>query len=254
MFPYLSSIRRSAPAGELSQFSALAVANQYRVPYDLTLRHVPRGARVLDWGCGDGHYSYFLLEAGYDVVSYSLQHRPQVLASLAPELAQRSQYVQGNLSEPTQLPFPAASFDAVFSVGVLEHVREMGGTEPASLAEIRRVLRPGGLFLCFHLPNRYSYIEALARTVRGQRPTDPDHDHFHRYRFSPADAKDLFQRAGFTIVTTGRYAFLPRNMLARLPQSVSDSPFFTVLVNRIDDSLINAFNALCQNLFVVARA
>ncbi len=40
----------------------------------------------------------------------------------------------------THLPFPDASFDRVFSSNVLEHVRDL----PATLAECRRVLRPGG--------------------------------------------------------------------------------------------------------------
>lgn len=252
IFPYLNSASKTAPTGELSQFSALAVANQYRTPYAVSLRHVSRGATVLDWGCGDGHFSYFLLDAGYSVVSFSLQHQPHVLRDLPAHLSQRFHYVQGQLSEPTRLPFPEASFDAVFSVGVLEHVRELGGTEVGSLLEIRRVLRPEGYFLCFHLPNRYSYIEALARRLR-RNPGATEGSGFHRFRFSTRDVFDLCSRAGLKVASNGRYAFLPRNVLARLPQSLGDSWTFTKATNLIDDGLGTVFNVVCQNHFFVAR-
>ena len=253
VFPHLHSAARSAPSGELSQFSALAVANQYRVPYGLTLHHVAPPAKVLDWGCGDGHFSYFLLQAGYQVVAYSLQHRPHVLQDLDSELAGRFEYVQGSLSEPTRLPFQDSSFDAVFSVGVLEHVRETGGSEVESLLEIRRVLKPGGHFLCFHLPNQYSYVEAISRVVRRGAAPNPSHDAYHRFRFSVRQTLELCRRSGLTVVSRGRYAFLPRNILSRLPKSLRDSPDVTRLVNRLDDGLATVFNGVCQNHFLVAR-
>ncbi|MBQ4132690.1 MAG: methyltransferase domain-containing protein [Desulfovibrionaceae bacterium] len=47
----------------------------------------------------------------------------------------------------------------MFSIGVFEHVHETGGDQLASLKEISRVLKPEGFFLCFHLPNKYSWVE-----------------------------------------------------------------------------------------------
>ena len=44
-------------------------------------------------------------------------------------------------------------------MGVLEHVMDPG----ASLDELRRVLVPGGLVYCYKLPNRFSYLEFVAR-------------------------------------------------------------------------------------------
>ena len=52
-------------------------------------------------------------------------------------------------------------FDAVLSCGVLEHVED----PDASLDEIRRVLQPGGTFYVYKLPNRASYLEAIARRL-----------------------------------------------------------------------------------------
>ncbi len=252
-FPFLNEASRRAPPGELTQFTNLLVANQYRVPYGLSMKFLRTPSTVLDWGCGDGHFSYFLLEQGHAVTSYSLQHEPFVLRTLPSHLSTKSRYVQGEPAEPTRLPFPDSSFDAVFSVGVLEHVRETGGTEVGSLLEIRRVLRPGGYFLCFHLPNSYSYIEALARLLR-RRTATASEDGYHSFRFSAGDVRSLCRQAELIPVARGRYAFLPRNGLSRLPESLGGSEWFARLVNMADNSLAWAFGAICQNHFLVARS
>jgi SAM-dependent methyltransferase len=234
---------RTAPPGELSQFSNLLRADQYRVPYRILLANVARGSTVLDWGCGDGHFSFFLLQAGHRVVSFSLQHSPYVLRHLPDELASRSTYVQGNPDEPTRLPFDTETFDAVTSVGVLEHVRETGGTEIGSLCEIRRVLKSHGAFLCFHLPNRFSYIEAASRWLgRGH----------HAFRYSKTQVLDLFGRAGFEVTAHGTYAFLPRNLLSRLPGRIGNSTSVAQLLDTVDDATAAVAPWICQNRYVVA--
>lgn len=56
------------------------------------------------------------------------------------------------------LPFPASAFDIVSANMVMEHV-----AEPAEvLGELRRVLRPGGVFI-FHTPNRFYWAMRLGR-------------------------------------------------------------------------------------------
>ena len=60
-----------------------------------------------------------------------------------------------------ELPFADGEFDAVLNCGVLEHVDDEG----AALAELRRVLRPGGRLFTYHLPNRYAYTEWLGRRL-----------------------------------------------------------------------------------------
>jgi SAM-dependent methyltransferase len=246
VFSELRSLAQTAPPGELAAFRSRVTADQYRLPYGMTRALIPRPARVLDWGCGDGHFSRFLLAEGHDVTSFSLQHRPHALGGLPEALARRHRYVQGDAAEPSRLPFPDGAFDAVTGVGVLEHVRETGGAEPASLSEIARVLRPGGLFLCFHLPNRWSTNEALARAVTGGRGG-------HRFRYAGAEVRALWEGAGLEILRTGRYALLPRNSFGRLPGSWTRTPAVAAAVNRIDDLLSVLLSPVCQNRYVVAR-
>ena len=55
----------------LLQFGSLIGAHQYFRLYRVLLRHTPRGSKVLDWGCGNGHFSYALVRLGYKAVGFS---------------------------------------------------------------------------------------------------------------------------------------------------------------------------------------
>jgi len=244
----------SAHYGEtIDQFRSLPAANQYRKLYELTETYVAPGSSVLDWGCGRGHFSYYLLKRGYRVTAYSLEDAPQVFTALNAEERSRLTVVRGDA--PAFLPFPANSFDAAFSVGVLEHVREVGGTESESLKELRRVLPSAGTLIAYHVPNRYSYIEALARIAYGRRYRHvAESVKFHKYRFGASDLAALAEGSGFQIAEYGRYGFLPRNSFNRLPASLRSGRRLTSAVNIADHFLERLFAPVVQNFYFVARA
>ncbi len=104
---------------------------------DDLLDRLPPGARALDAGCGAGvPVTRRLLERGFPTVGLDLSVAQLVLAQ---QLVRAAAPVQADL---TELPFGAASLDAVASFYAVIHVpRE---DHPAVFAEIRRVLRPGG--------------------------------------------------------------------------------------------------------------
>jgi SAM-dependent methyltransferase len=243
----LAAIRRDDGARVIEQFGSLASASQYRKLYELTARYVVPGSSVLDWGCGRGHFSYFLVKSGFLVTAYSLEHPPEIFGALSATERQRLEFVQGSLDEVWRLPFPAARFAAVFSVGVLEHVREVGGDERSSLAELRRVLSASGVLICYHLPNRCSYIEAISRRLHRKDGS------FHDYRFTEDDIESLCREAGLAVLEKGRYGFLPRNSMNRLPVSVRDARVVTSILNRGDALLERMFNPIVQNHYFVAR-
>src|SRR5262245_29606593 len=96
---------------DLPQFSCLASARQYRLLHAMARRHLPGAAEVLDWGSGNGHFSYFLLRRGYRATGFTIEG--QSSAAWLDEPYER--FVGGNVADPVRLPFEAASFDAVGS-------------------------------------------------------------------------------------------------------------------------------------------
>jgi SAM-dependent methyltransferase len=100
-----------------------------------------RGKRVLEIGCGAGQCSRWVLEhggapVGIDVSLRQLQHSRRIdddRGTRVPVLA----------ATAARLPFPDGAFDVVFSAfGALQFVADA----EALVADVRRVLRPGGRF------------------------------------------------------------------------------------------------------------
>jgi SAM-dependent methyltransferase len=90
---------------------------------------------ILDLGCGDGQLTQRIASTGARVVGVDLS--PEMLA------AARSRGIDAHEGSAELLPFADYSFDAVFSNAVLHWVRG----QDAMMAEVRRVLKPGGRFV-----------------------------------------------------------------------------------------------------------
>ena len=212
-----------------------AQTREYRAIVDAIAAGRP--ARVLDWGCGYGQISDMLRRRGFDVASFEyrgpgapdaevpLGHYPQITA-----------YVS---SDPVALPYPDGSFDAVLSCGVLEHT----GNQETNLDEVARVLRPGGRFYVYKLPNRFSYLEWIARRMglhyHGSEPGD--------MLFTVAQTRDLFTRHGYDVEAIRR-----ANML---PLTVGAVQRFAPLwwsVNRLL-ARVPGLNLLATNIELIAR-
>jgi SAM-dependent methyltransferase len=232
-------------ANRIRQFRATATARQYRWPYAIIQRLRPRPARFLDWGCGNGHFTQFLFSAGFQVDSFAFDAPSPLIAWLQREHPERVRYSEGSEKDPVKLPYADGAFDAVASVGVLEHVRETGGNEIASLREIHRILAASGQFFCFHFPNRYSWIEGVTYFFPSR--------HHHLYRYTKRDIRALAKAADFEVVCLRRYNVLPRNIFGDLAARGIAPRMLATLVDFADGVLNLVLNPFAQNYGFVLR-
>ena len=112
----------------------------YERPATLSLLPPPAGLRVLDVGCGPGWYAEHLVDHGADVTAFDVT--PRFVELTRARLGSRARVLQADLSKPLDFADDAA-FDLIVAPLVLHYVEDWG----AMLAELARVLRPGGLLV-----------------------------------------------------------------------------------------------------------
>lgn len=100
-----------------------------------------KGKRILEIGVGGGIDTAEFLRNGAEVVSVDFS---QLSVKIANSLLKEAK-LNGDilLSDAKLLPFKNSEFDVVYSFGVIHHIP---GVEKV-LEEIKRVLRPGGVFM-----------------------------------------------------------------------------------------------------------
>jgi SAM-dependent methyltransferase len=103
--------------------------------------HLPAGARVLDLACGTGRVTAPLVARGFEVSGLDLSQRALAVAL---EAVPGADFRNGDMRD---LPWPDASFDAVVNLWTAFGYFETQAEDERALAEIARVLKPGGRFV-----------------------------------------------------------------------------------------------------------
>jgi SAM-dependent methyltransferase len=106
----------------------------------LAAEHLAGARRVLDIGCGEGQLTRLAVEGGAAIAIGVDPTRSQV--EVAAQRGGGPSYARAGAGE---LPFRDGSFDAVVACLVFEHIRDVDD----AIAEVARVLEPGGRFLFF---------------------------------------------------------------------------------------------------------
>ena len=155
-----------------------------------------RGCHVLDLGCGTGRHTAWLAQAGARVtaVDFSEKMLEQARCKVPGEDVR---FFVHDLHEP--LPIEAASFDAVVSGLVLEHLRDLDGF----FGEVHRVLRPRSRAVVSAMHPAMFLRDSRARF------TDPDSGEVVAPGSLPHRLGEFVMaavRAGFTLSDVGEYA------------------------------------------------
>jgi 2-polyprenyl-3-methyl-5-hydroxy-6-metoxy-1,4-benzoquinol methylase len=204
-----------------------------------------RPGPILDWGCGAGQITSLLRERGLDVTAFD--YRPDVEAPTTQPLENYPDVHAHLSSEPVALPFDDGRFGAVLSCGVLEHVQD----PELSLEELKRVLRRGGTLYVYKLPNRLSYLEAIARLLARVR-TDVYWHGKHPYDllYDERSAAALLRRHGYQVTELRLANLLPLTLPGKLAQRLTPALW------RLNDALarVPGLRRLATNVELVARA
>ncbi len=117
------------------------VTNRYVLEFARDFARRRPGARILDYGCGAGAVVAAGRAAGLDMWGADVYYA----GSNARVEAAAAGLLGGTIREMTggRIDWPADSFDLIVNNQVMEHVADLGAT----LAEIDRVLKPGGVVL-----------------------------------------------------------------------------------------------------------
>jgi SAM-dependent methyltransferase len=109
----------------------------------LAIAQIPQGARFLDIGCGTGRWLRRYQQRGFRALGLDATLG---MLRTAREHGTAAPLVTGDAQ---RLPFPDASFDAVSDVTVVQHIPL--ASQPQVLAEMLRVLKPGGRLILVEL-------------------------------------------------------------------------------------------------------
>lgn len=159
---------------------------------------LPASAAALDLGCGGGTYVRLLGDMGHRPVGldYSV---PSVCRAKGADPGRKGSYLAGDAGS---LPFPDGMFDLVVSIGVLQAL----GQPERAIAEMARVLRPGGALVVEALNARAAI--AVARQLQQRLLRRPP-----RVRaYSPTVVRRWLAAAGLGLERQAGLLLPPRNL------------------------------------------
>jgi SAM-dependent methyltransferase len=220
--------------GELARYAALDRIRDEREPFIAGFARFSdrAGRRVLEVGVGAGSDHLRFARAGAECFGVDLT--PAAVELTSRRLDVENLHSKLQVANAEQLPFPDASFDFVYSWGVIHHTP----SPETAASEILRVLKPGAPF-CVMVYNRHSLLAAQAwlrfGALRGRPLRSPSRliaEHVESpgtKAYSAREATALFSAAGRVSVTTvltpydlrvGRRLFLPTWVRSFVPSAL----------------------------------
>ena len=215
-------------AGEVWNWETPAGRIRWERRVRMLTGHIKKGEKILELGCGTGHFTRALAQTEAAITAIDIS--PDLLTVARRDCP--SDKVTFEVQNAYALTYPDATFDSVVGSSVLHHLE----IEPA-LAQINRVLRPGGT-IRFTEPNMLNPQIAIQKNipaVKRKLGDSPDETAFFRWPL-----RQLLQRAGFLEIQITPFDFLHPKVPARYIQIVKSIGSLlekTPLVSEIAGSL-----------------
>ncbi len=189
----------------------------------------PDGAIALDVGCGPGNYLRFLRQHEPTVRAIGLDLSP----GMAAEAASHAPTITGDVAH---LPLPRATVDRVLAPHMLYHCPDIA----AAIAELRRVLRPGGALIA--VTNAHDHLAELWAAYTAVTGDEPS---FFVDRFNLENGERLLS-ASFDDVRVERTGV---TLLVPEPQPVVDYLASTFnFADREDDTVLDEIGRHVQRI------
>jgi SAM-dependent methyltransferase len=161
------------------------------------------GGFILDVGCGVGRHVIYLGERGFRMAGVDIS--PSAIKLAQEACSERRITFDGQVSDMNRLPWGDQTFDAALSTSTINHHRRADIV--LTLSEIRRVLKPGGLFMADFLHigtldyqrlrgqvTAGEIVEVEPNTFVDERPDSEDPDGFLPHHYcDEADLRDLLR-------------------------------------------------------------
>jgi ubiquinone/menaquinone biosynthesis C-methylase UbiE len=159
------------------------------------IRPSAKGKKLLEVGCGTGHWSQFFSEYGFEVTGVDVSERMIDIAK-----SKNIPNASFQLADGHSLPFADETFDVTAAITTLEFVSD---AEVVVREMTRCTRKPGGQLLV-------GVLNAMARLNRN-RKRKPESPYAKARLFSPSQLKQLLEPFGrLDMVTTG---FVPNQKL-----------------------------------------
>lgn len=165
-------------------------------------RYIPRGAKVLDYGCGEG---VLLAGLGQLLQLHTDSCGVDISENAVRKAASRFPHLRFVPTSPSgAIPFGDRFFDAIVASEVIEHVLDTD----AMFGEFRRVLQFSGfLFLSCPYHGFLKDLGLLLSNQLGRHYHDPYSAHVRYYSF--ATLTPVLKKHGFSITRRGGVGRLP---------------------------------------------
>lgn len=194
---------------------------------------LPRAGTLLDWGCNHSPDSCLIrADLAGRLELHSCDFGPP---NAFPVFAQYAETIYKQLEDDVEIPYRDGIFDVVIGSGVLEHT----ATDSASLEQVFRILKPGGVFIGSCLPNWLSLREWHLRVLKKKD--------FHLRTYSLRGTRQLLKHSGLHPEQLLYHTYVWKRLRASLGLARLDPDSMHLLSRSFPP------NWVCSSLCFVAR-